>query len=46
MIQAQQEADINRIAQLIVVENTPSKDRAFELLTSLHKMKIQKGKKK
>lgn len=46
MIQAQQEADINRIAQLIVVENTPSKDRAFELLTSLHRMKIQKGKKK
>lgn len=46
MIQAQQEADINHIAQLIVVENTPSKDRTFELLTSLHKMKMQKGKKK
>lgn len=46
MIQAQQEADINHIAQLIIVENTPGKDRAFELLTSLHKMKIQKGTKK
>lgn len=46
MIQAQQEADINHIAKLITVENTPSKDRAFELLTSLHKMKIQKGTKK
>ncbi len=46
MIQAQQEADINHIAQSIVVENTPSQDRAFELLTSLHKIKMQKGKKK
>lgn len=37
MIQAQQEANVDHIAKLIKIENTPSRDCAFELLTNLHK---------
>lgn len=34
MIEAQNEANVDKIAKLIKVENTPSRNRAFQVLAS------------
>jgi len=37
MIEAQNEANVDKIAKLIKVENTPSRNRAFQVLQSAGK---------
>lgn len=46
MIQAQSNADVDYLAKLIDVQNTPSRDCAFELLTNLYKNDSGKNAKK